>query len=54
MSPVRSWLQRSLWEVVPRDHRETPAALRRRQLVTLGFVLIGAVVLGPVPAPGAG
>ncbi|WP_166134915.1 type II CAAX endopeptidase family protein [Nocardioides ochotonae] len=46
MSPVRSWLQRSLWEVVPRDHRETPTALRRRQLVTLGFVLIGAVVLG--------
>jgi uncharacterized protein len=46
MSPVRAWLQRSLWDVVPRDHRESSSALRRRQLVTLGFVVLGAVVLG--------
>jgi len=43
---VRTWLERSLWDVVPRDHRETPKALRRRQLVTIGFVLLGALVLG--------
>jgi membrane protease YdiL (CAAX protease family) len=43
---VRTWLERSLWDVVPRDHRETPTALRRRQLVTIGFVLLGAAVLG--------
>jgi membrane protease YdiL (CAAX protease family) len=43
---VRTWLQRSLWDVVPRDHRESPAALRRRQLVTLAFVVIGGSVLG--------
>jgi membrane protease YdiL (CAAX protease family) len=43
---VRTWLERSLWDVVPRDHRETPDALRRRQLVTIGFVLLGAAVLG--------
>ena len=43
---MRSWLERSLWDVVPRDHRETPKALRRRQLVTIGFVLLGAAVLG--------
>ena len=43
---MRTWLERSLWDVVPRDHRETPKALRRRQLVTIGFVLLGAVVLG--------
>ncbi|MCD4523852.1 CPBP family intramembrane glutamic endopeptidase [Nocardioides sp. cx-173] len=43
---MRTWLERSLWDVVPRDHRETPQALRRRQLVTVAFVLIGAVVLG--------
>lgn len=46
MSPVRAWIQRALWDVVPRDHRQTPRALRRRQLVTIGFVLLGAVVLG--------
>ncbi|MCD4533227.1 CPBP family intramembrane metalloprotease [Nocardioides sp. cx-169] len=43
---MRTWLERSLWDVVPRDHRETPQALRRRQLVTVGFVLLGALVLG--------
>lgn len=41
-----TWLRRALWDVVPRDHREEPRALRRRQLVTLGFVVLGAVVLG--------
>ncbi|WP_122819070.1 CPBP family glutamic-type intramembrane protease [Nocardioides pantholopis] len=46
MIPARDWLQRSLWHVVPRDHRETASALRRRQLITLGFVLVGALVLG--------
>ena len=43
---MRDFLQRSLWEVVPRDHRETPQALRRRRLVTVGTVLVGATVLG--------
>jgi membrane protease YdiL (CAAX protease family) len=43
---VRTWLERSLWDVVPRDHRETPRALRRRQGVTVCFVLLGALVLG--------
>lgn len=43
---MRTWLGRSLWDVVPRDHRATPEALRRRQLVTIAFVILGAVVLG--------
>jgi len=43
---VRAWLQRSLWDVVPRDHRESPGALRRRQLVTVAFVVLGGTVLG--------
>lgn len=43
---MRAWLQRSLWDVVPRDHRETREALRRRQLVTLGFVVVGGAILG--------
>jgi uncharacterized protein len=42
---VRAWFQRALWDVVPRDHRESPAQLRRRQLVTLGVVLTGGTVL---------
>jgi membrane protease YdiL (CAAX protease family) len=46
MNSVRDWLHRALWEVVPRDHRETPAALRRRQVVTAAFVVLGGIVLG--------
>ena len=40
------WLRRSLWDVVPRDQRDTAAALRRRQVVTVAVVLVGAGVLG--------
>ncbi len=43
---VRQWVQRSLWDVVPRDHRMSAQELRRRQLVTAGFVVLGAIVLG--------
>nr|WP_260173353.1 CPBP family intramembrane glutamic endopeptidase [Nocardioides albus] len=32
--------------MIPRDHRQSESALRRRQLVTVGFGLLGAVVLG--------
>jgi membrane protease YdiL (CAAX protease family) len=43
---VLTLLRRALWDVVPRDHRATTAELRRRQVVTAAFVLIGGVVLG--------
>jgi len=43
---VLTWLRRALWDVVPRDHRSTPAELLRRQLVTAGVVAVGGVVLG--------
>lgn len=43
---MATWLRRALWDVVPRDQQDPPAALRRRRLVTLGFVVLGAVVLG--------
>lgn len=43
---MRSWVRRSLWDVVPRDERQSAAALRRRRLVTVGFVVLGALVLG--------
>lgn len=46
MGTVDSWLRRSLGDVVPRDHRETPAALRRRQRVAARVAVLGAVVLG--------
>jgi len=46
MSPLQTWVRRALWDVVPRDHWQHPRDLRRRQLVTAGFVLVGAVVLG--------
>ncbi len=43
---MRAWFQRSLWEIVPRDHRDSLPVLRRRQLVTALFVLLGGTVLG--------
>ncbi|MGA8848189.1 MAG: type II CAAX endopeptidase family protein [Nocardioides sp.] len=43
---MRQWIERSLWDVVPRDQRQSDRALRRRQLVTGAFVVLGAVVLG--------
>jgi hypothetical protein len=43
---VRLWLRNALWDKVPRDHRATPAALRRRQWVTGIVVVLGGIVLG--------
>lgn len=43
---VRRFLERSLWDVVPRDQRDTREGLRRRQLVTVGFLVLGGAVLG--------
>lgn len=43
---MRTWIQRSLWDVVPRDQRDSDAAFRRRQVVAAIVVLVGAAVLG--------
>lgn len=43
---MRTFIRRSLWDVVPRDQRDTPEAFRRRQLVAVVVVLVGAIVLG--------
>ena len=43
---MRTWIQRSLWDVVPRDQRDSDRGLRRRQLVTVGFLVLGGAVLG--------
>jgi membrane protease YdiL (CAAX protease family) len=39
-------LRRALWDVVPRDHRDTLPVLRRRQVTTAVVVVIGGVILG--------
>ncbi len=43
---MRSFIQRSLWDVVPRDQRDSDQAFRRRQVVAAVVVLVGAGVLG--------
>src|SRR4051794_8711941 len=45
LAGVRVIVRRTLWEQVPRDHRESDRELRRRQWVTGLVVVIGAVVL---------
>lgn len=42
---VRRGVRRTLWDKVPRDHRESGRELRRRQWVTGAFVVLGALVL---------
>jgi membrane protease YdiL (CAAX protease family) len=46
VSLLQTWVRRALWDVVPRDHRQSGRELRRRRLVTVGVVVLGAVVLG--------
>ena len=43
---MRTFIRRSLWDVVPRDQRDSAAAFRRRQVVAAVVVLVGAVVMG--------
>ena len=40
------WVRRSVWDVVPRDQQDTPEGLRRRQLVVVATIAVGAVLLG--------
>ena len=39
-------LRASLWDMTPRDHRQSDREFRRRQVVSAIVVVIGAVVLG--------
>jgi len=43
---LRGTLRSSLWEMTPRDHHQSDHDFRRRQLVSVIVVLVGAVVLG--------
>jgi len=38
-------LRHTLWDMTPRDHRQSARDFRRRQLVSAGVVLVGAFVL---------
>ena len=38
-------LRQSLWEMTPRNHRQSARDFRRRQLVSAGVVVVGALVL---------
>lgn len=40
------WVRNTLWLRVPRDHRDQPAVLRRRQVICAVVVVAGAVLLG--------
>lgn len=41
-----SFLRDSLWRVVPRAHDRSDSSLRRRQVITVVTVIVGAIVLG--------
>jgi membrane protease YdiL (CAAX protease family) len=43
---LRTTLRSSLWDMTPRDHRQSDRMFRRRQIVSTVVVLVGAVVLG--------
>ncbi len=43
---MHRWLRRALWDQVPRNHRDSPSVLRRRQWVTGVVVVVGGIVLG--------
>lgn len=42
---ITTSLRRSLWDQTPRDHRDTPRELRRRQVVCVVTILVGGIVL---------
>jgi membrane protease YdiL (CAAX protease family) len=46
LRPLGQHLRSTLWEMTPRDHRQSDRDFRRRQIVSAVVVVIGAVVLG--------
>lgn len=46
LGPLGQSLRSSLWEMTPRNHRQSDEDFRRRQIVSAVVVVIGAVVLG--------
>ena len=46
LGPLGRSLRFSLWEMTPRDHRQSAHEFRRRQVVSAVVVVVGAIVLG--------
>ncbi len=46
LRPLGLHLRSTLWEMTPRDHRQSDKDFRRRQIVSAVVVVIGALVLG--------
>ena len=46
VSLARSYLRRHFWDVSPRDHWQSDAAFRRRQLVAVATIVVGGSLLG--------
>jgi membrane protease YdiL (CAAX protease family) len=46
MRRLGPYLRASLWEMTPRNHRQSAKEFRRRQIVSAVVLVIGAVVLG--------
>ena len=46
LRPLGLHLRSSLWDMTPRNHRQSDRDFRRRQIVSVVVVVIGAVVLG--------
>ncbi|MBA3782015.1 MAG: CPBP family intramembrane metalloprotease [Nocardioides sp.] len=46
VSQARSYLRRHLWDVTPRDHWQSDAAFRRRRIVAVATIIVGAALLG--------
>ena len=46
VSLARSYLRRHFWDVSPRDHWQSDAAFRRRQLVAVATIVVGGALLG--------
>ncbi len=46
LKPLSRSLRSSLWEMTPRDHHQSDADFRRRQIVCAFVIVVGAVVLG--------
>ena len=46
VSQARNYLRHHLWDVTPRDHWQSDAAFRRRQMAAVVTILMGAALLG--------
>ncbi len=46
VSQARSYLRRHFWDVTPREHWQSDVAFRRRQVVAVATIVVGAALLG--------